>query len=107
MELSGRLPGAMALAGPLDEAVDVGDAELGGEVVHLVVEEKAREPAVTREPKESLRVVVTATAFPSPSTTEKWVVLWIPGVAGRRFRAQVARKPRDGRDRRWGLPRRG
>src|ERR1039458_2571782 len=40
---------------------------------------KPRWPAVTREPKLSLRVVVTATAFPSASTTEKWVVLFDSG----------------------------
>ena len=41
MAESGRLPGAMALFGALDEAELVGHAGRGGEVVHLVVEQEA------------------------------------------------------------------
>ena len=70
MAESGRLPGPIGVGWALDESVGVGNALFGGEVVHFVVEQEAQASAVTREPKESLSVVVTATALPSASTTE-------------------------------------
>src|ERR1700677_1714480 len=76
MELKGRLPGAMALAGPWMRPNMLGAPILEAKSSISSFKRKPREPAVTWEPKLSLRVVVTETALPSASTTEKWVVSW-------------------------------
>src|ERR1700677_376312 len=74
MELKGRLPGAMALAGPWMRPNMLGAPILEAKSSISSFKRNPRAPAVTWEPKLSLRVVVTETAFPSESTTEKCVV---------------------------------
>ena len=68
----------------------IGRARLGGEVVHLIVQQKPSPSAVTREPKLSFRVVVTATAL--PSRIDHGVVrrmIRLGHCAGRRMRGGV------------------
>src|SRR5208337_1900058 len=66
----GRLPGAMALAAPWINPSEFGTPGLAEKSSISSFNRNPRPCAVTREPNQSLIVVVTATAFPSASTTE-------------------------------------
>src|ERR1700685_2327736 len=86
MELSGRLPGAIALAGPWMRPNMLGTPIFEAKSSISSLSRKPSDADVTCEPKLLFRVVVTETAFPSASTTEKCVVSgdsWrVPAVVG-------------------------
>src|SRR5271163_4338001 len=72
--LSGRLPAAIALAGPWIRPYMLGTPSLEVKSSISSLSRNPSEPAVTCDPKLLLSVVVTATALPCESTTEKCVV---------------------------------
>src|ERR1700723_4069558 len=70
IEESGRLPGPLDLAGPWIGPSLLGAPGFAEKSSISSLRRKPRPAAVTREPNQSLMVVVTATALPSASTTE-------------------------------------
>src|SRR5579871_4017657 len=74
MAESGRLPGAMELAELCMRPYMLGTPTLEVKSSISLFMRKPRPSTVTPEPKPPLRVVVLATALPSSSTMEKWVV---------------------------------
>src|ERR1700722_6630340 len=93
MELKGRLPGAIALAGPWINPNMLGTPIFAAKSSISSFKRNPRAPAVTWEPKLSLRGVGTDTAFPSESTTEKCVVSCDSGLRRPAVLGASGRKP--------------
>ena len=70
MEESGRFPGPIALADPWIRPSELGTPGFAEKSSISSFNKKPRPSAVTREPNQSLIVVVTATALPCSSMTE-------------------------------------
>src|ERR1035441_240147 len=89
---SGRLPGAMALAALWMRPYMLGTPGLAVKSSISLLSRKPSAPAVTPEPNRPFSVYVLATALPSASTTEKWVV-WVDSAGMGAAAGGGGRKP--------------
>src|SRR6476646_9363236 len=78
-----RLPGAIALASPWTRPYMFAVPGLAAKSSISLLRRKPAPVTVTADPYQPLIVVVSATAFPWSSVTEKWVVWWLSARAGR------------------------